>query len=61
MLFVSVIAWAVLKTVYTRLMLRLQKYIKAFTYITANGGKRLKYALTYTYIVQSIMKLTYVI
>ena len=48
MLFISDIAWTVLKMVYIRLMVCLQRHTKVFRYITAyGGGKSLKRILTH--------------
>ena len=42
MLFISDIAWTVLKMVYVRLMVCLQRHTKVFRYITVYGEKRFK-------------------
>ena len=47
MLFISDIPWTVLKMIYIRLMVCLQRHTKVFRYITAYGGKCLKSILTY--------------
>ena len=48
-IFISVIAWTIIKMVSIRLLIRLQKYTKVFDTLRTMGGKCLKSILIYLY------------